>query len=105
MAVVMHMQWDGVTPEQYNQARAEVAWETDVPHGAILHIPCFTDTGLRVTDVWETPADFNAFVEHRLTPAITKIGISGEPEVDIYPLHEHVFAPDIDKVTTHLAAS
>jgi hypothetical protein len=35
--IVMCMEWDGVTPEQYDEARAIVDWEQEVPDGAILH--------------------------------------------------------------------
>lgn len=97
MAVVMYMEWDGVTPEQCNATRGKVLWETNVPEGAILHVPCFTDTGLRATDVWERAEDFQNFVEQRLMPAVREIGIQGEPRVDIRPLHEHVFAPHLEK--------
>lgn len=105
MPVVMYMEWDGVTPEQYNESRSRVGWETDVPTGAILHVPCFTDTGIRVTDVWETAEDFQAFVDNRLMPAVQAIGITGEPRVDIRPLHEHAFAPHIERATGRLASA
>lgn len=99
MPVVMYMEWDGVKPEQYDAARERVDWEGDLPDGAILHVPCFTDGGLRVTDVWESGEQFQAFVEARLMPAVQEIGIEGEPRVDIRPLHGHVFAPRIETVT------
>jgi hypothetical protein len=99
MAVVMFMEWDGVTPEQYDEARAKVAWETDVPEGAILHVPWFVDGGLRVTDVWESGDDFQRFVEQRLMPVVQQIGIQGEPRVEVHPLHSRVFAPAVESVT------
>jgi hypothetical protein len=97
MAVVMSMQWDGVTPEQYEEARQKVAWETDVPDGAKLHVTWFTEEQLRVTDVWETGEDFQRFVNDRLNPAVEEIGIQGGPSVDIKPRHA-VFAPAVDEV-------
>ena len=97
MPVVMYMEWDGITPEQYNEARSKVGWEVDVPAGAILHVPCFTDSGIRVVDVWKSAEDFQAFADGRLMPAVLEIGITGEPRVDIRPLHEHVFAPHLEK--------
>jgi hypothetical protein len=100
MPVVMSMEWDGVTPEQYDEAREKAAWETDVPDGAILHVPWFVDDGIRVTDVWETGEHFQQFVDRRLMPAVREIGIQGEPRVDIRPLHSHVFAPALEKATT-----
>lgn len=99
MPVVMSMEWAGVTPDQYNAVRERVGWETNVPTGAILHVPWFTDTGIRVTDVWERAEDFQNFVQQRLMPGVRAVGIAGEPAVDIRPLHEHVFAPALEKAT------
>jgi hypothetical protein len=81
MPIVMNMRWDGVTPEQYEKAREQVGWEQRAPEGGILHIASFTDSGLRVTDIWETAEDFNRFVAARLMPVVQEIGIEGEPDV------------------------
>jgi hypothetical protein len=92
MATVMTMHWREATPDQYDQARAKVGWDRDVPDGAKLHVSGFGDDGLHVTDVWESEQAFNAFMAHRLAPAIQEIGIQGQPEVKFFPLHG-VFAP------------
>jgi hypothetical protein len=94
MATVMIMRWAGVTPEQYEEAREKVDWEGDVPDGAMLHVACFDDSGLRVTDVWDSADQFNRFVEDRLTPAVQEIGIEGQPEVEFHPL-QAVFNPGV----------
>jgi hypothetical protein len=89
MAVAMLMEWAGVTPEQYEEARRRVAWETDVPAGAIFHAARFTDAGITVGDVWESEADFNRFAEERLMPAVREIGIEGDPNVRFAELHTY----------------
>jgi hypothetical protein len=89
MAVMMQMRWDGVTPEQYEQARETVGWERDVAKGGILHIAWFTGDGIRVCDVWDTADDFTAFVEQRLMPGVAQVGIAGTPDVEIRPLYNH----------------
>jgi hypothetical protein len=99
MPVVMYMEWDGVSPEQYDEAREKVDWEGDVPDGTILHVPWFVDSGLRVVDVWDSGDQFQAFVEERLMPAVQEIGIEGQPRVDIRPLHSRVFAPALERAT------
>jgi hypothetical protein len=83
MPIVMNMRWDGVTPEQYEQAREQVGWEQRAPEGGLIHIASFTADGLRVTDVWESAADFNRFAENRLMPVVQEIGIAGQPDVTI----------------------
>ena len=35
MAVMMIMNWSGVTTDQYEQARGKVKWESNTPKGAI----------------------------------------------------------------------
>jgi hypothetical protein len=92
MAVVMRMEWPEVTPEQYEQARAMVHWENDVPDGAIFHVAFFDDGGFKVIDVWESEQQFDAFLQSRLNPAIEQIGIEGHPKVDFIPV-QAVFNP------------
>jgi hypothetical protein len=97
MQTVMLMRWAGVTPEQYEEARSRVAWETEVPDGAVLHIAGFDGDDLRVTDVWESPEEFQAFVDGRLMPAVQEIGIEGEPEIRLYPV-QAIFNPKVPAV-------
>jgi hypothetical protein len=92
MATVMLMHWREATPDQYDQARAKVGWDRDVPDRAKLHVSAFGDDGLHVTDVWESEQAFGAFMEHRLAPVIQELGIPGQPEVTFFPLHG-VFVP------------
>ncbi|MBV9291843.1 MAG: hypothetical protein JO222_05275 [Frankiales bacterium] len=92
MPVVMQMDWVGVTVDQYEQARAQVQWETDVPPGAIYHAASFDDAGAHIVDIWETAEDFQRFSDTRLGPAVAEIGIAGEPQVQIRPAHA-IFAP------------
>jgi hypothetical protein len=92
MPTVMNMRWSGVTPEEYDEAREVVNWEGDVPDGARFHIAWFEDGGLRVVDPWDSPENFQAFVENRLNPGVQQVGIEGEPEVTMTESHA-VFAP------------
>ena len=94
MQTVMLMRWPGVTVEQYEEARSRVGWETDVPDGAVLHIAGADGDDLRVTDVWESPEQFQRFVDERLMPAVKEIGIEGEPEVRFYPV-QAIFNPRV----------
>jgi hypothetical protein len=88
--VVMSMRWAGVTPEQYEEARQVVNWEGDVPDGTVLHLAYFDSNGIRVTDVWESEEQFNAFVESRLMPGVQQVGIEGQPDVEFFPV-QNVF--------------
>jgi predicted ester cyclase len=92
MAVVMTMRWAGVEPAQYDELRDIVDWESEKPPGALYHCAAFDDTGIRVTDVWETADDFEHFAATRLMPAVHKVGVLGEPTVEIHPAHS-TYAP------------
>jgi len=99
MAVVMYMEWDGVTPEQYDKVRESVNWEGEPPEGSVLHVPWFVDGGLRVVDIWDSPDHFQRFSDTRLAPGVQAAGIEGEPRVEFNDLHSRAFAPAIEKVT------
>ena len=92
MAQVMKMRWEGVTPQQYEQLRPLVRWETDHPEGAIFHVAWFTDGGISVMDVWESSEQFDRFFQDRLLPAIQELAIPGEPKIKWFEAHA-VFNP------------
>jgi hypothetical protein len=92
MAVLMTMEWADVTREQYDSVRKIVNFEGNPPKGGLFHVAAFDDKGLRVSDLWQSAEDFQAFVEQRLMPGVQQAGIQGEPKVAIYPAH-NVFTP------------
>jgi hypothetical protein len=75
VATVMLMRWEGVTEDEYEQARETVGWDRDVPDGARLHVAGFSDGVINVLDVWESAEAFGRFSEQRLMPAVQEIGI------------------------------
>ena len=87
MPVVMQMRWDGVTAEQYDEARDKVRWEEDAPEGGMFHVSWFVDGAMHIIDVWESPEAFQSFVDERLMPGVQALGIEGQPEVAIQPAH------------------
>jgi hypothetical protein len=95
MAVMVVLNWPGVSKEQYDAARGLVKWETDAPKGGMLHVSAFDEGGsLRVVDVWESAEDFQSFVDNRLMPGTASLNLPGQPNVQVYPVHA-VFAPNI----------
>jgi hypothetical protein len=96
MPVVVMLRWEGVTPEQYEEARKLINWEGDVPAGGLFHVAAFDQSGARVTDVWDSAEDFQRFVDDRLMPGVQQIGIQGQPQVEILPAHA-VFAPGYER--------
>ena len=92
MAIVMIMEWEDVTPAQYDEVKRVTAFETDVAPGGIFHVAAFDGNTMRVTDVWETPEHFQAFVDSRLTPCVQQMGITSQPTVTVLRAH-NVFNP------------
>jgi hypothetical protein len=92
MAVQVIIEWEGVTPGQYEQARHLVRWDVETPPGLLFHVSAFDGKGLRITDVWESAEHFQSFTENQLIPGTKQVGIPGEPKVEIYPAHA-VLAP------------
>lgn len=92
MPVVMELVWEGVTPEQYDEAFRVVDVEGNVPPGLMYHVASFTDGAIHVTDIWESAEQFQDYVQSRLMPGLQQLGFQGEPRVEIRPTHR-VFAP------------
>jgi len=94
VAIMMIMSWPGVSLEQYDAVKADVNWEGEAPVGGIFHATAHDGNGLRITDIWESADDFQTFVNDRLMPGVTKAGLTSEPNVEIYPVHD-VYTPGL----------
>lgn len=79
MAVVLSIDWDGITPEQYDKATAALNLIADRPKGLRLHLASFDESGAHITDVWDSAEDFQAFAANRLAPTLAAAGIEGMP--------------------------
>jgi hypothetical protein len=87
VAVVWILEWDGITPEQYDELRLRTSWDTDLPDGLQHQAAAFSDKALIITQVWKSPEHVMRFMEDRLLPAIEAMGIRSMPRVDQYPVH------------------
>jgi hypothetical protein len=88
MPDVIMQRFDGVTPEQYDELRRLVGWDRDVPEGMTFHVASFGDNILRMTDVWDTAAQFETFAQTRIIPALQQLGVQGMPEMIVNPMHD-----------------
>jgi hypothetical protein len=94
MATVMLMHWPEVTKEKYEEVRRDVNWEGEPPAGAKFHTAWIAADGFHVLDLWDSPADFEKFVQQRLMPSVQKVGVDGQPKVEIAESLS-VFAPNV----------
>ena len=97
MAVAMYMHWPGLTSDQYDAVMAKLGMDANPPAGGVLHMATVTDDGVEVVDVWQTEQAFNGFLQQRLLPVVSELGIGGEPYVRIVPLH-NLYAVDPDMI-------
>src|SRR5438128_12600444 len=92
VAIVWMLEWDGITPAEYDAMREAIDWEGNVPDGLLFHVAAFSNKGLVLNEVWESPDHVQPFMDERFLPAIKAMGISSMPRVDLYPVHR-LFAP------------
>ncbi|PYQ77588.1 MAG: hypothetical protein DMG04_00025 [Acidobacteria bacterium] len=98
------MEWPGVTPEQYNRVMSNLGLDKNPPAGAVFHVAGFTGGSARIVDIWDSQQAFERFQKDRLTAAVQKAGITGQPKVQFYPVH-NLFAPNIEEIRKAGASS
>jgi hypothetical protein len=99
MSAVITQRWDAVTPAQYDQIREIVAWDIDAPAGMTFHVASFEGDSLRMLDIWDSEEQFMNFVQTRIMPAVAQVGLAGQPDMIVTPMHD-VFS----SVVTHPVA-
>jgi hypothetical protein len=87
MAVLMIEHIDGMDEKQYEEFRRLAKWDSDRPKGFLFHVASFADGNAHIADIWETAEDFQNFVRDRIMPAAQQLGLSIQPDVQIYPTH------------------
>jgi hypothetical protein len=70
MAVLMELEFDGFTTDQYDAVDNALDPKGNPPDGLIAHSARMDGDTLRVLDIWESPEAFGAFAESRLGPVI-----------------------------------
>jgi hypothetical protein len=91
------MEWPGLTPDQYNQVMRALDFDNKPQSGAIFHVAGFMGNTMRVMDIWESQQAFEKFQKERLEPVLQKVGITGQPKVQFYPVH-NIYTPNIEMI-------
>jgi hypothetical protein len=85
-----------ITRELYDAARKEINWDNGPPAGCLLHMTYFDEAGLHSMDIWESPAQIDAYLASRFDPALDKLGLSpAKPQ--IVELHAVAVSPFIEE--------
>jgi hypothetical protein len=94
MAIGVIVTFDGGTLEQYDETCRLMGYEqggAGAP-GSLFHWVAAVDGGIRVTDVWETRADFERFAEEKIAPSTQAAGFAGPPRVEFFDVHNYYTA-------------
>jgi hypothetical protein len=91
MAVAIVMDFEGGTLDQYDQVVQAMGLTPGgpTPPGALFHWVTKTDTGVRVTDVWETQEAFDQYAQEQIGPQTQAVGLS-EPQMAVYDAHNYL---------------
>lgn len=94
MAIGIVQEFSGVTMEQYDEALSLMGFAPDGPgaSGCLFHWVTKTDNGFRITDVWESEEAFGKFAEEKIGPITAKVGITSEPQIAMYAVHNYLTA-------------
>ena len=104
MATAMYLEWPGVTLEQYNRVMQLLELDAKPPSGGTLHVAGFATDGLRVLDIWDSQQAFESFQKERLQAAVQKAGITSQPKVQYFPVH-NIYTPNLELIRRAGASS
>jgi hypothetical protein len=90
MAVGIRVKLAGVGAEQFDKLEAAINPRVDHPDGLIFHASGPIDGGWGVLDFWESRAQFDRFAEERIGPGTQAAGITAQPEIHEFPVHEYL---------------
>jgi hypothetical protein len=82
MSILVRFSPPTLTAEQYDATITQLEGAGDFPPAGLDYHVCFgTDGSLKVSEIWDSQEQFEAFGE-RLMPVLADVGIDpGEPEV------------------------
>jgi hypothetical protein len=90
MAVGIRIKLPGVNAEEFDRVDALIDVGGNHPDGLIFSASGPTQDGWRVLDFWESRAQFDAFMAGRVGPAVGAAGVSVQPDIAEFAIHEYV---------------
>jgi hypothetical protein len=91
MSIVVRFNPANLTKEMYDESlrRMEQAGLWPDPAGLELHVLFGSDDDLRVSEIWSSPEQLQAFGD-QLMPILTDVGIEFSAEPEIFEVHNLV---------------
>jgi len=93
MAIAVVLEFSDGTVAQYDQVIEKMQFSpggSGAP-GGMFHWVTSTDPGIRVTDVWQTREQFDAFAQEKIGPITAEFGLPA-PEITFYEVHNYLTA-------------
>jgi hypothetical protein len=92
MAVGVVLDFPGGTLEQYDEVIRLMGLERGkpLPPGGVFHWVTATADGIRVTDVWDTREQFEAFAQEQIGPYSAQAGLP-EPQISFFDVHNYLY--------------
>ena len=97
MTVITTLDIKDMTPQEYRAVLDRMGVETRPAGGIYLHLTTTMSFGYRVVELWDRKEGFDEFLENRLAPATSELGIERETEITVTPLH-NLFAPRLEEI-------
>jgi len=86
MSILARFTPNSLTAEQYDEAVREMDEVNSPPEGRDYHVCFGSDGDLRVSEIWDSREQFEAYGE-KLMPNLAEIGIDPGPEPEIIEIH------------------
>lgn len=94
MAVGVQLDFAGGTLDQYDEIVGKMGFSPTGPGapGGLFHWVTKTDDGIRVTDVWESREQFDAFAQEKIGPISQQVGVAAPPTIQLFEVHNYLTA-------------
>ena len=94
MAIGVILDFNGGTLQQYDEVVAKMGFEPGGrgEPGGLFHWVTKTETGIRVTDVWESTEAFERFAQEKIGPITAAVGITAPPRITVCEVHNYLTA-------------
>jgi hypothetical protein len=91
MALAVETEYRGGTTEQYDETIKAMGLTAGGRHpGALFHWVTKTDSGIRVTDVWESREEWERFLHEQVIPVGTSAGLPAPEESRYFDVHNYL---------------
>ena len=92
MAIAVQQDFPQATLEQYDEVIKRMGFHPGGPGGpgGLFHWVTKTDSGIRVTDVWESREQFEKFEAEKIQPFAAQAGIPAPPTITFFEVHNYL---------------